>query len=115
MLAFWVIEQLDVFKHVASGLISRPVFVPPDFLALQKLKEALSDGIVMAIPPAAHGVFQTVFSQEGSPLAACELGPLVRVDQQARSGLSSPDCHEQGLHRQFRSLARLDGPANDAP
>ena len=48
-LAFWVAEQLDGFEHVPSGLLACPIYAPSDFFSLQELKEALCDGVVMAI------------------------------------------------------------------
>ncbi len=77
MLALWVVEQLDVFKDISSGFLARPVFPASDLLPLEELKEALGDSVVMAIAPAAHGVFQIVFAEEGSPFTAGELGPLI--------------------------------------
>ena len=76
VLAFWVAEQLDDFEHVPSGLLACPIFAPSDFFSRQELKEAFCDGVVMAIAPAAHGVFQTVFTQEGRPFSARELRTL---------------------------------------
>lgn len=76
-LAFWVAEQLDGFEHVPSGLLACPIYAPSDFFSLQELKEVLCDGVVMAIAPAAHGVFQTVLTQAGRPVSAGELRTLV--------------------------------------
>ena len=60
VLAFWVVEQLDVFKDIASRFLAGAVFSPPDFLPLQELKETLGHCVVMAVAPAAHRVFQIV-------------------------------------------------------
>ena len=76
MLALWVVEQLNVLKDVSPRFLAGPVFPASDVFPLQKLKEALGDSVVMAIAPAAHGVFQIVFVQEGGPFTADELGPL---------------------------------------
>ena len=101
MLAFGIIEQLNVFEDISPGFLARPVFPASDLFSLQELKEALSDSIVMAIAASAHRVFHIVVAQEGGPFAAGELRTLIRMDQQAGPGLSSPDRHQQRLHGKF--------------
>ncbi len=77
MLAFWVVEQLDVFKNTVSRFFAGAVLSPPDLLPLQELKETLGHCIVMAVAPTAHRVFQIVFEQERRPITAGELRALI--------------------------------------
>ena len=54
MLAFRIVEHLDVVEHVLSGIGPGPVGPAPYPLALEQIKETLGHGIVVAIPAPAH-------------------------------------------------------------
>ena len=56
VLAFGIVEQLDVFKDVPPCLISRSIFVPSDFFSPQELKEALGHSVVMTIAATRHSM-----------------------------------------------------------
>jgi len=79
MLAFWVVEKLDVIKHVSASLLAGRISFPPYPLALEKLKKALGNRIVITVSPAAHTGFQIMRIKEGLPLIACKLTALVRM------------------------------------
>ena len=55
--AYRIVEHFDIVKNVAAGVLS--VFVGPslDPLTLQELEEALGNGVVVAVSPAAHAWF----------------------------------------------------------
>lgn len=80
MLAFWVVEQLDLREHVAPGSLSCPIGSAPDLLALEQLEKAFSDSVVMAITSPTQGMFEPVFAQEGSPFPAGILRALIGMD-----------------------------------
>ena len=77
MLAFWVVEKLDIIKHVVSGGFPVPVDFPAYPLALQQIEKALCDRIVIAITTAAHAGFQIVGLQELLPLITGKLAALI--------------------------------------
>ena len=57
MLAYRVVEHLDVVEHVAPGIVARQVGTPPDPFTFQKLEEAFGDGVVVTIATPAHAGF----------------------------------------------------------
>jgi hypothetical protein len=77
MLVLRIVEHLDVVGDVLPCLISGFVGSESDAFALQEIEEALGDGIVMAVAPAAHAVFKTVLFQECRPVDAGEPSALV--------------------------------------
>ncbi len=86
MLAFWVVEKLDVVKHVLPGLCTVSVCPAPDPFPLEGLEQAFRDCIVsslrsvsfanMTVPPTAHAGFQIVGLQELLPL----MGLAIAID-----------------------------------
>lgn len=50
MSPLWVVKHLDVVEHIGLGLRSAAVDFSPDPLALQKLKKALGDSVVVTVP-----------------------------------------------------------------
>ena len=62
VLALWVVEHLDVVKHVLPCSLARGVCPPPDPLAFQQLEEAFGDGVIMAVPAAAHAGIEIVLA-----------------------------------------------------
>jgi hypothetical protein len=49
VLAFWVLEHLDVLEHVLPCGIAGQVCAAADAFALEELEEALRDSIVVAV------------------------------------------------------------------
>jgi hypothetical protein len=60
VLAFRVVGELDILEHVPSGVVAGRVGPAPDTFPLQKLEEALGDGVVVAIAAPAHAGSQIV-------------------------------------------------------
>lgn len=94
MLAYRVVEHLDVIEHVLPGFLAGFVGQSPDGLTLERGEETLGDGIVMAVAASAHRVLKVVSPDEGCPVHAGELRALVRVDQHPllHSGRQSGSC-----------------------
>ena len=67
MLADRVVEHLDVIEHVLPGFFARFLGASPDALTLEEIEEALGDGVIVAVYPPAHGVFQIMSPGEGRP------------------------------------------------
>ena len=80
MLSFWVIEKLDIIKHILPRIFAGCVSLSSDALSFQELKKALGYGIVIAVSPAAHAGFQIIGLQKLLPLIACKLTTLVRMN-----------------------------------
>ena len=49
MLSHGVVEHFDVIEHIPPFLRAGFVDAPPDPLALQQVKEAFNNGIIMAV------------------------------------------------------------------
>ena len=64
MFALWVIEHLDVVEYILPCVVSGFVNSAPNTFALQEVEEALSNRVVMAVPSAAHAVFEIMLLQE---------------------------------------------------
>lgn len=65
MLALWIVQHLDEIEDVLPRIISGPVGLAPDALALEEVEEALSNSIVVTVASAAaHAVFEVVLLQE---------------------------------------------------
>src|SRR5690606_9540054 len=90
VLAFRIVEHLDVIEHVLTRLIARAVDFPAYPLSLQQVEEALSHRVVMTVAPTAHRVNQIVVLEERIPVHAGELRALVRVDQHLTLRLAPP-------------------------
>ena len=58
--AFWVVEEFDAVKDVTSGTVSCVACPTPDPFPFQQVEKAFGDGIVVAVPAAAHAAFQIV-------------------------------------------------------
>lgn len=102
MLAFRIVEQLDVFENVPSCVFAGRVGPTPDPLALQQLEEALRNSVVVTVAPSAHAGFQVVLAKERLPFPAGELGALIGMHGDLPVRFSSPDRHQQGLQGQIR-------------
>ncbi len=77
MLAFWVIEKLDVIKDVLPSFCAVPIRPSPDPFPLEELEKAFRDSIIVTAPPSAHAGFQIVGLQELLPLMTGKLASLV--------------------------------------
>ena len=80
MLSFWIIEELDVIKHILPSQLAGGIGSPPDPFLFEKLEKALSNSIIITVTPPAHTGFQIVGLKELLPLIAGKLAALVRVN-----------------------------------
>jgi len=64
MLAFWVVEKLDLVKHVVPSLSAIIVGPAPDPFPLEELEDAFHDSIIMTVAPPAHAGCQIVGLQQ---------------------------------------------------
>ncbi len=97
MLAFWIVEHLDVLEHILPRDHSGQACAAPDAFALQQLEEAFRDCVVMTVAPSAHAGIQIMPAERRVPLAAGDLRSLIGMDHHPGLGLAPPDGGEQGL------------------
>ena len=69
--------------------------------SLEKLKEALGNGAVVAVPMPAHADHQTMRFLEGLPVMAAVLASLIGMNDHRRLGIAPPDRHQQSIDRQL--------------
>ena len=81
MLSHGVIEHLDVVEHILPSLSAGFVCLPADPFALDQVKEALGDRIIMTVPASAHRVLEVVSLEERGPFAGSKLRSLIGVDR----------------------------------
>tara|TARA_A100000164_G_scaffold40235_1_gene30740 strand:+ start:167 stop:433 length:267 start_codon:yes stop_codon:yes gene_type:complete len=72
VLAFRIVEHLDLVEHILSGVGSCLLGSPLYPLSLEQVEEALGNGIVVTVSTLAHRVFQVVMLQERCPVHAGE-------------------------------------------
>ena len=60
MSSFAVVKHLDVINDIAARIISRGVNMPLDTFALEQLKEAFSDGIIVTVSTTTQTGLQSV-------------------------------------------------------
>jgi len=80
MLSFWIVEEFDIIEHVLASFLAGRIGFPPDPLSLQELEKAFSNGIIVAVSPAAHAGLQVISLQELLPLITGKLAALVRMN-----------------------------------
>jgi hypothetical protein len=110
-----VVEHLDVIEDVGSGSIAGRVDLATDSLSLEKLEEALGDGVVVTVAAPTHAAHEVVIAQEVLPGVSSELAALVRVDGDNALGLSAPQGHQQRVEHQLSVNAVPHGPADHLP
>lgn len=113
VLSLRVVEHLNVVEHVLAGLGPGSIGPAAYALAPEQIGEALGDGVVVAVPTAAHRVLQPVRSEEGGPVHAGELGALIRMDLHLVLWLPASHRHQQCVQDHVRRLAALHRPADD--
>ncbi|MCY1559774.1 hypothetical protein D9M68_968430 [compost metagenome] len=74
-----VIEHLDVVEDIDACVVARGIDLAAHSLTLEQLKEALGDGVVVAVSAPAHAAGQIVFPHERLPAMSGELTSLIRV------------------------------------
>ena len=76
MSALWVVEHFNVIEHVASSRFPCRINLSLDPLSLEELKEAFSNGVVMAVTTSAHAAHQMITFQKALPVSTAKLAPL---------------------------------------
>lgn len=101
-------------KSRAPGFLAAFIGSAPDALALERGKEALGHGVIMAIASSAHRVLKIVSPDEGSPVHAGELRALIGVDPHPVLRLAPPYRHVQRLQDHIGGLPALHRPTHHA-
>ena|SRR6187402_3999473 len=99
MSAYWVVKHLDVIEDIGGNGGTIGVDPAPDSLLFQQAEEALRDGVVVTVAALTHARHHAVSLQERLPVIACVLTPLIRMDENAWLGFSSPYRRQEGLKR----------------
>jgi len=93
--ALRIVEHLDIVEDILLGIVLGCKGLALDALALQKLEEALSDGIVVAVSTPAHAWLQPMLFQEIAAVLAGELRAPIRMNHHRICRLASPNHHQQ--------------------
>jgi len=107
-----VVESLDVIEYERSRLgarIEREVVEP---LGLERVEEALGQGVVETVPRAAHAADHAAAIEELLIIGAGVLRAAIAVVDKTRRGSTSPYCDLQSLHRE-RVFGALRGRPTD--
>ena len=115
MTAKTIVEHLDVFKDILSGLGLGSILLMKDQLSFEGAKETFDGCIVITISFAAHTTHHSSLCQQSLILIAGVLTAPVRVMQQARRRLANGDGHLQSVNDQLPVQAITHGPAHNAP
>lgn len=84
-----------------------------DALALKHAEEALTGGVVPAVPDSTHRAQQRVLLQESLVVATPELTAAIRVQDHYASSLSLPDRHFDCPNHHPPIRAVMHRPADD--
>lgn len=92
-----VVEELEVIEELGARRGPRGPRRGVDELDLQRREEALGDGVVPSIAPAAHAANDPVLRQHTLVVAAGVLTPTIRVVQRARQWPPTGQRHAEGV------------------
>src|SRR5207249_4539628 len=109
-----VIEALDVFEDRLTGLGLILELPMPDQFILERTKEALDRGVVVAVALAAHAQDDTPASEQRLVETRRVLGALVAMMQEPRRRAPVPPRHQPRLDDDGGALALTHGPAHHA-
>ena len=107
----WVVEALDKVEEGATGLSRCWEAVAVQQLTLQRGKEALTQGIVIAIPNRSHGRADASSATTLAKGKRGVLSALVRMMDHA-VWTSLPHSHLQRIEHQLGPQVSLHGPAH---
>ena len=79
MAAFPIIKTFDVLKNIGASFVSISVSNAIYALSFQQTKEALNDGIVIAVAPSAHAALDAVRLELVPEVIARVLNTTVRM------------------------------------
>lgn len=85
-----VVKHLDVVEDITANFFAIEIDLASDSLQLEKQEEPFCDGIVVAASASAHAGNQVMGFQEGMPVMATILTPLVGMDNDEGLGVSPP-------------------------
>src|SRR5881628_3721372 len=109
-----VIEALDVFEDRLTGLGLILELPMPDQFILERTKEALDRGVVVAVALAAHAQDDTPASEQRLVETRRVLVALVAMMQEPRRRAPVPPRHQPRLDDDRGALALTHGPAHHA-
>jgi len=108
MLSLWVMEHLDIVRHVLPRLGSRFIDPAPSTFPLEQIKEAIQDRAVMTVSAPAHRMLQSVrFRTDAQSLLVNCPPALVRVGQYSVLRFLKPHRNEQCLQDDICGLTAL--------
>ncbi len=107
----WVVEALDKVEEGATGLSRRWEAVAVQQLTFQRGKEALTEGIVIAVPNRSHRGSKARSMTALAKGNRSVLSALVRMMDHA-VWTSLPQSHLQRIEHQLSPQVSLHGPAH---
>jgi hypothetical protein len=108
-----IVEHLDVIEEGNAQLrVGRPGLAV-DELALQRAEEALGDGVVPAVPLAAHADLDAGLGEGLAVGAARVLASAVRMMEQSGRRIPMRQGHAERAKHQVGGDVGIDGPADD--
>jgi len=109
-----IVESLDVVEDVAASLRARIENEVVEPLSFDGVEEALSEGVVPAVPSAAHAASDTMSIEEILILCATVLRATIAVMDEPRGWAASSQSVAQRLKSQRMADAVGGGPTHDA-
>jgi len=110
-----IVIQLDVFKDLSFGFFTRLEPVSMNQLDLERVKEALSDGVVPAVPLATHAADEFILGQDGFEIIPGKLTASVRMTNQTFVRASPQDRLSHRLRGQRVGNGLIHRQTNDSP
>src|SRR5690349_2553217 len=108
-----VVEDLDEVEHARARLIARGVSLVHAQLGLQRVEEALLDGVVVATALAAHAADDAATLEHSTECVRGVLGAAIGVVDEPASGRSPADRHLERINDDRGRLALTHRPADD--
>src|SRR5262245_65774697 len=106
-----IVEELEILEQFSARRgACCPSGVVNEF-DLERGKEALGDGVVPAIAPAAHAADDPVLRQDPLVVGTGVLTATIRMMQQALGRAPRRQRHAEGVERQSNREALGTGPA----
>lgn len=77
---FWVVEHLDVIKHITVRLLAIETGLATNPFPIQQFEEALGNSLVVTVSAPAHAGRQSMGFQEGLPAMTTVPTTLVGIN-----------------------------------
>ncbi len=110
-----VIKSLDVIEDGSARRGAGGEAVVIDQFVFEAAPERFDEGVIIAVPGAAHGSEQTMFGQDLTVSGAGELTAPIGVDDEGPSGLTLAQGHAQRGDSERSIEDRTHGPADHPP